>query len=300
MKNKNNNFITIKDIIRYIVTIFYSNDITSFHINNNIYDEVIHIISFILNLPINNLENFIDSKILNIELSKILDIVNYRIKMRIPFSYIINKSYICNHDIYVDRNVILPRSLIAELIKNDLNIISKNPWKNKNLLDMCTGSGYLSILLAKHFPNSQIYASDISLKALNIAKKNIHKYFLQDRIILYKSNLFNSLPKILYDIIICNPPYIDMKHINKLPLEFKYEPLISLNGGCNGMKLIRIILNKANNFLSNNGVIIIEIGNKIMEFEKSFPNIHPKWLETENTNDKVIMIYKNQINSIKN
>ncbi|AGF48242.1 putative adenine-specific DNA-methyltransferase [Candidatus Kinetoplastibacterium oncopeltii TCC290E] len=286
---------TLKDIIRYTTTIFNESDIFFGHGSDNAYDEAVYLILHALNLPDDNLDMFLDANITKNEIRKILYLINKRVTLRIPISYLTEESLLQGYKFYIDKNVIVPRSPISELIQNCLYPWVKNPESITSILDLCTGSGCLAILSALAFQESMLTATDISVEALKIAKKNINYYNLQNRITTINSNLFDDIPIHQYDIIICNPPYVNTQSLNKLPKEYLHEPMIALDGGNDGMDIIKKILKNVKNFLKKEGILVLEIGNEYNNFVKNFQNINPTWVTTINTEKSIMLLNQEQI-----
>lgn len=286
---------TLRDIIRYTTTIFNKSGIFFGHGSDNAYDEAVYLILHSLNLPADNLDTFLDSTITKNEIRKILHLISKRVNLRVPVSYLTEESLLQGYKFHINKNVIIPRSPISELIQNCLYPWVKDPESITSILDLCTGSGCLAILSALAFQESILTATDISVEALKIAEKNINYYNLQDRIKIINSNLFDDIPTYQYDIIICNPPYVNTQSLNNLPKEYLHEPIIALDGGSDGMNVIKEILKKAKSFLKKDGILVLEIGNEYNNFINSFQNINPTWVTTANTENSVMLLNKEQI-----
>ncbi|MCM0158316.1 50S ribosomal protein L3 N(5)-glutamine methyltransferase [Candidatus Nardonella dryophthoridicola] len=259
----------------------------------NIKEELIYLIKNCLNLKFkNNINNILISKE---NINKIISLFNIRIKKRIPIQYILNKSLYYGLNIFINKNVIIPRSSIGEFIKNKKinKIIKKYP---KKILELCTGSGCISILLSKLYKKSKIEASDLYNKVLKITNINIKKYKIKN-IKVIKSNLFKNINN-KYNLIITNPPYVNLNNFKKLPKEYKYEPYNSLYGGIDGLKFINKILKESYNYLEKNGILICEVGNNYKLLIKKYPNIKFNWIKTKNKQNKIFFIKKEKINLI--
>ncbi len=290
-----NHFQTIRDILRHTITQFNSSDLFFGHGCKNAFDEAVYLIFHHLKIPSNNLEYLLDSKLSKIEVDQISKVIKKRIKERIPACYITNEAWLGDYHFYVDNNVVIPRSFLFELIIEKFQPWIKNPQKIDNILELCTGSGCLSILLAENFTNAEIDASDISNKALKIAKKNITYYGYNKRVKIIKSDLFKNLSASKYDLIVTNPPYVATTRLKTLPEEYQHEPEIGLNGGSDGMEIIRKIIVKSKSFLKKNGFLIIEIGNKNPYFEKELIKFDPIWLSTSGGDHSVILINEEKL-----
>lgn len=290
------NFITIRDILRYSITLFNSKKLFFGHGSNNAFDEASYLILHTLKLPLNKLEPFLDARLLSNEINKILYIINQRVENRIPAAYLTNEAWLNNYSFFVDKRVIIPRSFIAELILEQFIPWIENPSLINYTLDLCTGSGCLSILLADAFPQTKIDAIDISSIALEVAFYNIKKYALNDRINLIESDLYTVLPKNRrYDLIVSNPPYIDIDTMNKLPIEYQHEPQLALIGGIDGMDIVRKIIKQSINYLTPQGSLIVEIGNGRSKIEASFPNLEFCWLSTSTRDNAIFFLTAKQL-----
>ncbi|MDQ1237523.1 MAG: 50S ribosomal protein L3 N(5)-glutamine methyltransferase [Wigglesworthia glossinidia] len=270
------NLFSIKYILEWTVKTFYKSDIFYGHGTNNARDEALQIILPSLLLPINSSKKILNYQLSYKEKNMIINKIKKRIRNRIPAPYLTHKSWLSGVEFYIDKRVIIPRSPIGELIVDNIRgLINFYP---KNILDLCTGSGCLAIISAKQYPKADIDASDYSIEALHVAKINIKKHNLENRIKLIKSNLFNNLSsKKKYDLIITNPPYVKRKSIYQLPKEFLYEPKIGLIGGEDGLKYIRKILNSAYHFLSENGFLICEVGHNMENLIRQYRNTDFFW-----------------------
>ena len=191
--------------------------------------------------------------------------------------------------------MIVPRSFIAELIPEQFQPWVQDPDAVTNVLELCTGSGCLAIMLADAFPNAQIDAVDLSIDALEVAKKNVADYELQDRITLYHSDLYDKLPTKKYDLIVTNPPYVNSMSMAKLPAEYKAEPQIALAGGDDGMDLVRRILAGAKERLTPDGVLVVEIGNEFAHAEAAFADLELTWLSTSAGDEAVFLLTADQL-----
>jgi ribosomal protein L3 glutamine methyltransferase len=215
-----------------------------------------------------------------------------RITTRKPLAYILGEAWLMGIPFYCDERSIVPRSFIAELIV-DGHI---EPWlpPSAKVLDLCTGNGSLAILMALSCPDVVVSGSDISMQALSLAAKNIDRHNLSEQIEIYQGDLFESLPspneENLFDLIICNPPYVNAISMANLPAEYHAEPEISLAGGADGMDIIRKIITGAKDYLKPEGALVLEIGNEAKNFSDAFPEISVTWLEVSAGDDQVLLI----------
>jgi ribosomal protein L3 glutamine methyltransferase len=201
-----------------------------------------------------------------------------RIRERIPLAYLLKEAWLGEHSFYVDKRVIVPRSFIAELLRDHLS-----PWLPREptrALDLCTGSGCLAVLLAHEFPGARVDAADLSTAALRVARTNIKRHALETRVRAIRSDLFNSLGKRKYDLIVSNPPYVTTRSMRKLPKEYRHEPSVALAAGDDGLDLVHRILEKAKDHLTPDGVLVCEIGGNRRALERAYPKVEFAWPET--------------------
>lgn len=290
-----NNFSTIRDLLRYAVTRFNEAKLFFGHGSSNAFDEAAYLILHTLKLPLDKLEPFLDARLLPEETQVILKVIERRTVERVPAAYLTNEAWLGDYRFYVDERVIVPRSFIAELIPEQFAPWMADPESVTNILELCTGSGCLPIMLADAFPNAQIDAVDISADALAVARRNVEEYELQDRITLIESDLYAKVPKKKYDLIVTNPPYVNAGSMSKLPQEYLREPQIALAGGTDGMDLVRIIVEGAAERLTKHGVLIVEVGNEREFAEAAFPDLELTWVSTSAGDDMVFLLTADQL-----
>lgn len=290
-----NNFSTVRDLLRYAVTRFNTEQLFFGHGSSNALDEAAYLILHTLKLPLDQLDPFLDARLLPEEIASVMRVIERRSKDRVPAAYITNEAWLGAYRFYVDERVIVPRSFIAELIPQHFSPWIQDPEAIVNALDLCTGSGCLPILLADAFPNAQIDAVDISADALAVARKNVDEYQLQERINLVESDLYSQLPLRKYDLIISNPPYVNSGSMSKLPQEYLREPQLALAGGEDGMDLVRKIVAGAAERLTPEGVLVVEIGNERAFAEAAFPELELTWLTTSAGDDMVFLVTAEQL-----
>jgi ribosomal protein L3 glutamine methyltransferase len=288
-------FSTIRDLLRYAVTRFNSAKLFFGHGSSNALDEAAYLILHTLHLPLEQLDPFLDARLLPDECEAVLRVIEKRAVERVPAAYITNEAWLGSYRFYIDERVIVPRSFIAELVPEQFS-----PWlmlgnNIAHILDLCTGSGCLPILMADAFPDAHIDAVDISPDALAVARRNVDDYSLQDRITLVESDLYSKLPPQKYDLIISNPPYVNSGSMDKLPQEYRHEPSLALAGGSDGMDLVRKIVAGAKQHLTPEGVLIVEIGNERAFAEAAFPNLELTWITTSAGDDMVFLLTADQL-----
>ncbi|VFP85587.1 50S ribosomal protein L3 N(5)-glutamine methyltransferase [Candidatus Erwinia haradaeae] len=293
-----NDLRTIGDMLRWSVSCFSSADLHYGHGTDNPWDEAIQLIFPTLRLPLESSDTVFSARLTYSERQSIIDRVECRINDYTPVSYLTNKAWFGGYEFYVDERVLIPRSPIAELITQKFfGIIQKEP---QCVLDMCTGSGCIAIACALVFPDAKIDAVDISRDALAVADKNIDMYDLKKRVTSIYSDLFDELPIKKYDLIVTNPPYVDVDTIKDLPKEYHHEPVLGLFGGINGLTLLFRILHNVAQYLNINGVLVCEVGNSMHALITSNPEIPFTWIKLDNGGDGVFFLTRNQIIKIKN
>ena len=288
-------FQTLRDLLRYAVTRFNTAQLFFGHGSANALDEAAYLLLHTLKLPLDKIEPFLDARLLPHEIDAAVAVIERRATDRVPASYITNEAWLGTYNFYVDERVIVPRSFIAELIPERFNPWVQDPEEVTDILELCTGSGCLPIMLADAFENAQVDAVDISKEALEVARKNVATYELEDRITLIESDLYSNVPDKLYDMIITNPPYVNSNSMSKLPKEYLHEPQIALAGGDDGMDLVRKIVAGAASRLKPNGILMVEIGNERVFADEAFAEYGLTWLSTSEGDDMVFMLTAEQL-----
>ncbi|HET7061528.1 MAG TPA: 50S ribosomal protein L3 N(5)-glutamine methyltransferase [Nitrosospira sp.] len=292
---------TLRDVLRFAVSRFNEAGLFFGHGSASAYDEAAYLILHVLHLPLDRLEPFLDAGLTVSEREQVLDVIRRRATEKIPAAYITREAWLGDFSFYVDERVIVPRSFIAELLRERLSPWIEQPDHIQSALDLCTGSGCLAILLGHAFENAQIDAVDISLDALEVAQKNVADYHLQDRISLIQSDLFAALSGRRYDLIVSNPPYVSAACMASLPAEYQQEPHEALAGGTDGLDAVRRIIQEAARLLTDQGLLIVEIGHNREILEEVFPNIPFTWLETSGGDGFVFLLARDQLpNPVQN
>jgi ribosomal protein L3 glutamine methyltransferase len=287
--------LTVRDLIRYGVSRLNAANVFFGHGSDNAYDEAAYLVLHALHLPADTLEPFMEARVLHTERERVLGLFERRVTERLPAAYLTHEAWLAGHRFYVDERVIVPRSPISELLAGGLAPWVVDPYEVRHVLDMCTGSGCLGILSALAFPEAKVDCVDVSPDALEVASRNIADYRLQDRVYAHRSDLFEALPPQRYDVIVCNPPYVNSTSMGALPDEYRREPELALAGGDDGMDLVRLILQRAPDFLTDDGIIVLEIGNERHYFEAAFPKLDPVWLDTAEASDQILLLTREQL-----
>ena len=286
---------TVRDMMRFAVSRFTEAGLFFGHGSDNAWDESAYLLLHTLNLPLDRLEPFMDARLTSDERALVLKIIRRRISERLPAAYLTNEAWLGEHRFYVDRRVIVPRSHIAELLREQLTPWIDDPWAVQSALDLCTGSGCLAILAALAFPESTVDAIDISPDALAVARRNVGDYGLESRVNLIESDAFAAVPGKRYDVIISNPPYVNAESMANLPEEYLREPVLALASGEDGLDFTRILLREANDHLNPGGLLVVEIGNNRDELEQAFPDTPFTWLDTAAGDGFVFMLRKEEL-----
>ena len=286
---------TVRDMLRYAVSRMNAAGVVFGHGTLDAFDEAAYMVLHSLHLPIDRLDPFIDAAVLDSERDAIVKLLDQRIEQRVPAPYLTHEAWLHGRSFYVDERVLIPRSFIAELLNDALSPWVEDPYQVEWVLDMCTGSGCLAIVAAETFPHAQVDAVDLSADALEVARRNVDDYGLQERVALHESNLFTDLPPAQYDVILCNPPYVNSASMAALPPEYLHEPQLALAGGTDGMDLVRVLLEQAAAYLAPNGILVLEIGHERAYFEQAFPHLDPIWLSTSAGDDQVLLLRQDQL-----
>ena len=290
-----NELSSIRDWLRYAVSQFEDSDVFFGHVTSNAYDEAVWLIFGFLHLPHDTIENFLDAHLTSKEKKDLSFLIEKRINDKIPTAYLLNEAWLRDYKFYVDERVIVPRSLIAESLSENLYPWIDDPEKIYSALDLCTGSGCLGIMMAHSFQNAMIDLVDLSEKALQVAEINVNHYGLHDRIELIQSDLFNGLEGKKYDLIISNPPYVNQTSVDSFPMEFLKEPSMALGSGEDGLDHTIRIIHEAKQHLNDDGMLIVEIGHNKEILLKKFPKLQFQWLDVSLGNDFVFMLEKSQL-----
>jgi ribosomal protein L3 glutamine methyltransferase len=288
-------FSTPRDLLRYAVTRFNAAKLFFGHGSAEAFDEAAYLVLHTLKLPLDRLDPFLDAKLLPEEVLQVLSVIERRTSERVPAAYITNEAWLGTYAFYVDERVLVPRSFIAELIPNWFSPWVNDPYAVENVLELCTGSGCLAIMMADVYQNAVVDAVDISTDALAVAERNIRDYKLEGRVNPIESDLYENVPFKKYDLIVTNPPYVNADSMGKLPPEYLREPQIALHGGLDGMDLVRKIVAGAAERLTPEGILVVEIGNEAEYAEAAFGHLGLTWLTTSAGDEAVFLLTAEQL-----
>ena len=271
------------------------------HGTTNAFDEAAWLVLWALGLPLDALEARANQELPVDEQAKAEALVTRRIDTRQPAAYLTREAWLQNVAFYIDERSIVPRSFIAELLADGEGTGTLDAWlsdKTHAVLDLCTGNGSLAVIAAMAYPDIVVDASDISDDALAIARINVDKHDMSKRVTLLRSNLMSAV-RGPYDLILCNPPYVNTRSMQALPAEYQAEPALALAGGEDGMDLVRTILREAPKHMTVDAVLVLEIGNERAHFEHAFRRLEVAWLETSAGDDQVLLVTREALASYR-
>ena len=283
------------DFLRYAVSRFNQAEVVFAHGTTDPVADAVFLVCEALHLQPDQFDAFASARVTQAEAKKLLGLIELRVKTRKPTAYLVNKIYMRGLPFFIDERVIVPRSFIGELLdthfspESEMSLI-ENPANVSRVLDLCTGSGCLAILAAQTFPDADVDAVDISKDALAVASINVADYGLEDRLTLYKGDLFAPLGDARYDVIISNPPYVDADGMAALPPECRHEPRLAFDGGEDGIDIVRRIITEAAAYLTPEGGLLCEVGRCRVAVEDAFPNLPLLWLDTEDSEGEVFWL----------
>ena len=290
---------TVRDYIRWGASRFAAAELFHGHGTATALDDAAALVLYSLHLPYNLAECYFSAQLTLDERQKIIELINQRIDTRVPSAYLTHEAIFAGHPFYVDERVLVPRSPIAELIGEQFS-----PWVEaeqvQRILDLCTGSACIAIACAYAFPDAQVDAVELSADALEVAKINVAKHEVEEQLSLYQSDLFSALPAEKYDLIVSNPPYVAIAEWEQLPAEFHAEPEMGFTGGESGLDLVIKILVDTADYISDQGVLIIEVGSSAETLQALFPEVPFYWLNFEHGGDGVFLLTADQVFAFNN
>jgi ribosomal protein L3 glutamine methyltransferase len=288
-------FETIIDFLRFAITKANSNDLFYGHGTDNVWDDMTALILESLYLPLDVDPRLLHGKLTQEEKLFLCLQLERRIEDRVPVPYLTNKAYFCDLPFHVDERVLIPRSPIGELITQQFS-----PWiaedRVQRILDLCTGSGCIAIACCYSFPDALVDAVDISQEAIDVAEMNREFYNLEGSLTLMNSDCFDSIPEVRYDIIVSNPPYVGHDEMISLPAEYLHEPRLALETERNGLAIVEKILHQAKNYLTDHGILVVEVGNSEEALIEAYPNVPFTWLDFERGGTGVFLLTHDQLN----
>jgi ribosomal protein L3 glutamine methyltransferase len=295
-----NQLSTIRDFLRWALTEFKTARLSHGHGTTSAVDEAAFLILESLKLPVDDINPWLDARLLENERHRLAEVIRQRVETRVPAAYLVKRAYIHGVPFYVDERVIVPRSYIGELMFSGVFGGDEAPLiddvsRVTAVLDLCTGSGCLAIIAAGIFPEAEVDAADLSTGALEVAQINIDEHGLPDRINVLQGDLFEAVEGRTYDLIISNPPYVAGPEVAAFPPEYGHEPIMAHIGGDDGLDLVRRILEAAADHLNPGGGLLCEIGTGRERLVAEFPHLDFLWLDTEESQGEVFWITREQL-----
>jgi ribosomal protein L3 glutamine methyltransferase len=289
------NLRTIRDVLRYAVTRLNESGVFFGHGQVDAVDEALFLVLRGLQLPLDRADLFLDAFLTHAEINSALQMIEQRARKRMPVAYLLREAWLQGYRFYVDERTIIPRSFIAELLKDGLTPWVQKPDEVSDVLDLCTGSGCLAVIAADVFARAQVDAVDVSPDALSVARRNIADYQLTARVQALQSDLYGDLPSKRYDIILCNPPYVTDESMAALPREYQHEPRLALAGGADGMAVVRRVVRGARGYLKRGGMLFVEVGGGRAAAEQVLKDVPLTWLTTSDGDDTVFMARQEEL-----
>jgi ribosomal protein L3 glutamine methyltransferase len=288
------NLVTIVDFLRFGFTCANKNGLYYGHGTDNAWDDIVALVLGSLSLPLDVDPILLNGRLSHEEKATLVQQLVRRIVERVPVPYLTKTSYFCGLPFFVDERVLIPRSPIGELIEHHFT-----PWVQpdevSNILDLCTGSGCIAVACCFAFPSAEVVAVDISREALDVAEINRKRHGLEDNLTLVESDVFDALPPTKYSIIVSNPPYVGADEMQTLPHEHRHEPVLALEACKNGLAVVDKILERAHEFLSDNGILVVEVGNSEEALVDAYPELPFTWLEFERGGQGVFLLTREQL-----
>jgi ribosomal protein L3 glutamine methyltransferase len=284
---------SVRDLVRYATSRFTAARLVFGHGTDTAFDEAVFMVLEGLNLPIDQLEPFLDARTTLAERGHVLSLIEARVETRKPAAYLLGRAYLQGVPFRVDERVIVPRSFIAELLAGDMvgpGGLVEDPDEIGSILELCTGSGCLSILAAMRFQNAFVDAVDLSRDALEVAAMNVTDHHLDARITLHAGDLYQPVKGRRFDLIIANPPYVRAGAVSAFTPEYATEPIMAHLGGADGLDIVRRILSEAAEYLHPSGGLLCEVGQERAALEEAFPATPFLWLDTENSHGEVFWL----------
>ena len=285
---------TLRDLLRYANTRFAEAGLAYGQGTDNAWDEAAWLLLWSLRLPPERLEPWFDARLTAAERRFALSLVERRCAERLPAAYLTGEAWLRGHRFRCDARALVPRSLIAEALEETLEDWLP-PEGPSTVLDLCTGGGSLAILAAHRFPAASLDAADLSADALALARENVEAHGLSGRIRLARGDLLDAVPGRRYDLIVCNPPYVNAASMAALPPEFRAEPHGALAGGADGMDLVRRLVRDAPAHLTEAGILVLEIGHEAPHFEAAFPRLEFAYLPVTAGDDQLVLATREQL-----
>jgi len=289
------NLRTLRDVVRFAVTRMNEAGVCFGHGQADAVDEALFLVLRSLQLPVERADLFLDAFLTHAEINSLIQMIDQRARKRVPAAYLLREAWLQGYKFYVDERAIIPRSFLAELLKDGLAPWVQDPNAVADVLDLCTGSGCLAVMAADVFGKAQVDAVDVSPDALSVAKRNIADYQMNKRVTPVQSDLYAELPAKRFDIILCNPPYVTDEAMVALPREYQQEPKVALAGGPDGMAVVRRVVRGARGYLKRGGLLFVEVGGGRAAAEQVLKDVPLTWLTTSDGDDTVFMARQEEL-----
>ncbi|QJQ97082.1 50S ribosomal protein L3 N(5)-glutamine methyltransferase [Halomonas sp. PA5] len=288
--------ITLRDCLRWATSEFNAHGLSFSHGTDSAWDEAVALTLGAVHLPWDVDPSVIEARLLPQERERIVALVRARIETRRPLPYLLGESFFAGFAFDVDERVLIPRSPIAELVEQGFGAwFPEEP--PARVLDLCTGSGCIGIATSLHLPTCEVDLADISIEALEVARANISRHDVGARVRAVHSDVFSGVAGQRYDLIVSNPPYVDARDLAAMPKEFCHEPALALGAGEDGLDIVRRILREARSYLTDEGVLIVEVGNSDRHLESAFPEVPFLWLEFERGGQGVFVLTAHELDT---
>lgn len=281
--------------LKFAVGLYAKQGLALGQIATTAHDEALYLILRTLDLPLDSDARVLTRKVSAAEGARLAAVFRRRALEHTPAAYLTKEAWLGEQRFYVDERVLIPRSYFLEIIPEQLDGWLPDPAKVTHVVDVCTGSACLAILLAQHFPKAKVDAVDLSADALEVAKINVRDFKLASRVKLHRSDVFDDVPAVKYDVILSNPPYEPTAHCDALPAEFHREPRLALDGGKDGLGIIRKLLRQAKSRLKPHGVVLIEVGGLRAAMDREFADLDLHWLHTVDGSDCVCVVHASRL-----
>jgi len=281
--------------LRFAEDLYEKQELALGQITTNAHDEALYLILHTLGLPMDSDSAVLEMPLTDDQGEALTEVFRRRAVDKTPAAYITHEAWLNGYRFYIDERALIPRSYFLEIIPGQLDSWLPDPSKVRHVVDVCTGSACLAILLAKHFPKARVDAVDLSPDALEVAKTNVSRHRLGKRVQLFKSDVFDQVRKVKYDIILSNPPYEPSRHVDLMPEEFHREPRMALDGGRDGLDIIRKLLRQARERLKPEGLVLIEVGGLRKAIDRQFAALKPHWLITEDGSDCICLFHASML-----
>jgi ribosomal protein L3 glutamine methyltransferase len=281
---------TVGDCLKHAEQLYARHKVALGQVATSAHDEALYLLLRTLQLPLDSKSSVLRRKLTPEQTAQVQEVFRRRLEEHVPAAYLTREAWLGEHKFFVDERVIIPRSYFLEIIPEQLPLWLPPGKPVKRAVDVCTGSGCLAILLAHQFAGAKVDAIELSPDALAVAKFNVATHGLAKRVKLFHSDVFDAVPRVKYDIILSNPPYVPTRELRALPAEFKKEPQMALDGGRDGLDIIRKLLRQSRDRLQPHGIVVLEVGGLRAAMDRAFPDLDLHWLHTTDGEDCVCLV----------